>query len=108
MMRLRRLLRNPAIASPLLGVCVFLVVAAAREAGFLQPAEIMAYDKFLVWRAGPAVRDDRIVLVEITENDIRQYDFPVPDNLLARLLETIARAKPVAIGLDIYRDLAVP
>ena len=29
-------------------------------------------------------------------------------HLLAKLLETIATAKPIAIGLDIYRDVAVP
>jgi adenylate cyclase len=52
--------------------------------------------------------DPRVVIVEITENDIAKYDFPIPDDLLAKLLETIARAKPVAIGLDLYRDVAVP
>ena len=49
-----------------------------------------------------------MIIVEITDNDIAKYDFPIPDNLLAKLLETIATAKPVAIGLDIYRDVAVP
>jgi CHASE2 domain-containing sensor protein len=105
MARLGQWLRNPAVISPLLGLCVFLLTAAARELGLLQPAKIGAYDKFLVWRVGLERTDDRIALVEITENDMRKYDFPVPDNLLARLLETIARAQPVAIGLDIYRDL---
>src|SRR5439155_15746910 len=66
------------------------------------------HDELLRWRAGPGTNDERIVVVQITENDIAKYDFPIPDDLLARLLETIVSAKPIAIGLDIYRDVAVP
>ena len=108
MTQLRRLFRNPAVTSLLLSIGVFALVAGARELGLLQHAEFLAYDKFLAWRAGPDTVDDRIVIVEITENDIAKYDFPIPDDLLARLLETIASAKPIAIGLDLYRDVAVP
>jgi CHASE2 domain-containing sensor protein len=92
----------------LLGIAVFALVAVARELGLLQSAEFLAYDKFLVWRAGAPTTDQRIVIVEISENDIGKYDFPVPDDLLATLLDTIERAEPVAIGLDLYRDVAVP
>ena len=108
MTRLRRVFSNPAVTSLLLSIGVFALVAGARELGLFQHAEFLAYDKFLAWRAGPDTTDDRIVIVEITENDIAKYDFPIPDDLLARLLETIASAKPTAIGLDLYRDVAVP
>ncbi|OLE96571.1 MAG: hypothetical protein AUG75_18895, partial [Cyanobacteria bacterium 13_1_20CM_4_61_6] len=96
------------MATCLLGVGVFLLVAGARETRLFQSAELLAYDKFLGWRAGPERTDPRIAIVEITESDIGKYDFPIPDDLLARLLETIARARPKAIGLDLYRDMAVP
>jgi adenylate cyclase len=89
-------------------IAVFMLVAGLRELGLLQSAEFLAYDKFLSWRAGQSTTDPRIVIVEITEDDIAKYDFPIPDDLLAKLLETIASAKPIAIGLDIYRDVAVP
>jgi len=105
---LSRLIRNPAIACLAVGLGVFGLVVGARELGFLQSTEFVAYDKFVVWRAGPEKVDPRIVIVEMTEQDIAKYDFPIPDNLLARLLETIARAQPIAIGLDLYRDLAEP
>jgi adenylate cyclase len=108
MTQLRRALRNPAVASLILGVGVFAIVAAVRQFGLLQSAEFLVYDKFLTWRAGPETTDPRIVIVEISESDINKYDFPIPDDLLARLLETIARARPTTIGLDLYRDLAVP
>jgi adenylate cyclase len=105
---MRRVLRHPAGTIVLLGLVVFALVAAAREIGLLQRAELGAYDKFVVWRAGPDKAGDRIVILEISEDDIRKYDFPVPDNLLAKALETIERGQPAAIGLDIYRDLPVP
>src|SRR4029077_3364620 len=96
------------VASLLLVIAVFAVVAGVRELGLLQSTEFLAYDKFLVWRAGPPKTDQHIVIVEISENDIGKYDFPIPDDLLAKLLDTIERAGPVAIGLDLYRDVAVP
>jgi adenylate cyclase len=92
----------------MLCIGVFAVLAGMRQLGLLQSAEFLAYDKFLAWRAGADTTHPRIVLVEITENDIVKYDFPIPDDLLAKLLETIASAKPIAIGLDLYRDVAVP
>jgi adenylate cyclase len=103
-----RAFRHPGIVSLFLALAVFAVVAAARAVGLFQTSELLAYDRFLNWRAGPAVTDQRIVLIEITEEDIREYDFPIPDDLLAQLLETISAYKPAAIGLDLYRDLAVP
>src|SRR4051794_15209380 len=108
MTRLPRVFRNPWVASLVLSIGVFALVAVGRELGLLQAAEFLAYNKFLAWRAGTDTTDPRIVIVEITEDDIAKYDFPIPDDLLAELLETIASAKPVAIGLDIYRDVAVP
>jgi adenylate cyclase len=108
MTRLRRALRRPAVASLLLGIAVFALVAGARELGLLQSAELFSYDKCLAWRSGADTTDPRIVLVEISESDINKYDFPVPDDLFAKLLDIIERGGPVAIGLDIYRDLPVP
>ena len=92
----------------MLSIGVFAFVAGARELGLFQSAEFLAYDKFLLWRSGAATTDPRISIVEITENDIAKYDFPIPDDLLAKLLESIAAAKPTAIGLDLYRDVPVP
>jgi adenylate cyclase len=108
MTQLKGALRYPAVASLILGVGVFALVAGVRELGLIQPAEFWAYDKFLISRAAPETTDPRIVIVEITEKDIAKYDFPVPDALLAKLLERITSAKPTAIGLDIYRDAAEP
>lgn len=108
MTRLKRAFSKPAVASVTIAVAVFALVAGARELGLFQSAEFLAYDKFLAWRARPEATDPRIVIVETTESDLAKYDFPIPDDLLAKVLGSIAKAKPVAIGLDIYRDVAVP
>jgi adenylate cyclase len=48
------------------------------------------------------------VLVGATEEDIARLGWPVSDEQLSRLLDRLAADKPRAIGLDIYRDVAVP
>ena len=50
--------------------------------------------------------DPAVVVVTIDESDIRAAaDWPIPDGILAELLEKIAAQQPRAIGMDIYRDL---
>ncbi len=83
------------------------VLLGLRFAGLLQPLELAAYDLFFQWRS-PESTDDRIVIVEINEPDIKKYNSPISDATLAKLLNVIKQQKPRAIGLDIYRDLPVP
>lgn len=52
--------------------------------------------------------DERILIVGIDEADLQTYGFPIPDQELAQLLQTLNAAKPRAIGLDLYRDLPTP
>ena len=59
-------------------------------------------------RPQPAT-DPRIVLVTITEQDIQTLgSWPLSDDVLAQVLESVARFGPRAIGVDIYRDFQVP
>jgi adenylate cyclase len=83
------------------------VLLGLRFVGLLQPLELAAYDLFFQWRS-PEPTDDRIVIVEINEPDIKKYNSPISDATLAKLLNLIKQQKPRAIGLDIYRDLPVP
>jgi CHASE2 domain-containing sensor protein len=49
-----------------------------------------------------------IVLVTISETDIRWAErWPLSDAQLAALLQRLKRDRPIAIGLDLYRDLPV-
>jgi CHASE2 domain-containing sensor protein/two-component sensor histidine kinase len=73
----------------------------------LQFLELVTLDQFL--RLRPAEpRDERIVIVGITEEDIqRAKTYPIPDGVIADLIERLQKAKPAVIGLDIVRDLPV-
>ena len=59
------------------------------------------------FRLRPTEETDRkVVVVTIDESDIQAArDWPIPDGILAELLEKIAKQQPRSIGMDIYRDL---
>ncbi|RUS99639.1 adenylate/guanylate cyclase domain-containing protein [Trichormus variabilis SAG 1403-4b] len=66
-----------------------------------------ALDQFFKLRP-PEPQDSRIVIVTIDEDTIRKVGtWPIPDAVLAKMLDKIRQQKPVAIGLDLYRDLPV-
>jgi adenylate cyclase len=60
-------------------------------------------DQFFRWRS-PEPEDRRIVIIGIDEADIRQYQWPIDDALLAKLLDKVRQQQPRAIGLDLARD----
>jgi adenylate cyclase len=85
------------------------VVIGAREAGWLQPLELMAYDRALGARVALTARaDDRVVVVGVDEAALRRFGDPVADAALARALQAILDDGAVAIGLDLFRDLPAP
>ena len=83
------------------------LLIALRFLGLLQPLDLAAFDLFFRLRPlEPA--DPRIVVVGITETDIRKVGkWPIPDTVLAKLLNKLKQQQPAAIGLDVYRDLPV-
>ncbi|MFB2917517.1 CHASE2 domain-containing protein [Aerosakkonema funiforme] len=96
--------RGILIAAPSITVIVLLL----RSIGLLQIFELTLLDRFFILRPREAV-DDRIVIVDITEADVRKVKlWPMPDAVLAKLLVNIKAQQPRAIGLDLYRDLQVP
>ncbi len=91
------------IAAP----CLTILLLGLRWTGGLQMLEWALLDRYFRLRP-PESPDDRIVLVTIDESDLRDVgQWPVPDRVLAELLNKIKAQKPRAIGLDIYRDLPV-
>lgn len=90
---------------------VSLVISASilllRYFGLLQAPELAMLDQMFRLRPIEAA-DPRIVLVTISDADIRQIQaWPIPDQVLANLIERVRTAEPRAIGLTLYRDLSV-
>lgn len=102
-----RLWNHPAFLCLLLGNLVFILLIGIRGAGWLQPVELLAYDLGLQLLPEKAI-DDRILLVGVTEEDIHQFGYPIPDETLASLLQILTRHQASSVGVDIYRDIPVP
>ncbi|MGH7259831.1 MAG: CHASE2 domain-containing protein [Nitrospiraceae bacterium] len=101
-------LRSLPMIGLLIGLLAGLGCIGLRHAGSLQPLEMAFYDWMLRIRPADARPDPRIVLIAITEDDIRSYGrWPISDATLAEALERLLRARPRVVGLDIYRDLPV-
>ena len=96
--------RGPLLAATLgIGVGVASAVCLARGAGWLEGAELAAYDTFVRWRAR-AETSPRTAIVHIREQEIAQYGHPLPDDVLVRALRLVAAQAPRAIGIDVYRE----
>ncbi len=85
-----------------LGVTV--LVLGAREFGWLQRWELRAYDQMMLMRP-PEPKDERILLVTVTEKDLQQQNGSLSNQTINQLLEKIQSYKPLVIGLHILRPL---
>ncbi len=108
MKALRKALQRPLVACVLISLLIVGAVLAVRSLGWLQRAELIAYDAFTRRNSHPDATDPRIAIVGMTEADLVKYGFPIDDAMLARVLETIDAQQPSVIGLDMYRDLPEP
>ncbi|NEO30114.1 MAG: adenylate/guanylate cyclase domain-containing protein [Symploca sp. SIO3C6] len=76
--------------------------------GGLQPLELLAFNQLVRWRPQETEPEPRILLITISEQDIRlQRHWPFSDQVLAQLLSKLQAQQPAVIGLDLYRDLPV-
>ena len=104
-----KILRKPLVASVLVSIFVSLSVITLKHFRLLEPLELVAYDWCIRLRHDPSASDPRIVLITVTEEDIRkQGRWPLTDAVLAQALEILTQSRPRAIGLDIFRDIPVP
>jgi len=96
-------------ASVWVWLAVVVTVLGLREFGAFQAIELAAYDRLLQRLDRPLSISDRIALIEISEKDIQELGHWPPSDLeVAILIESILAAGASSVGLDIYRDLAVP
>jgi CHASE2 domain-containing sensor protein len=84
-------------------------VLAVRGLGWLQGWEGLAFDQLVRLRP-PEALDQRLLIVTITEEDLRlpeqaQGKGSLSDVALTKLLQRLTPLKPRAIGIDVYRDV---
>jgi CHASE2 domain-containing sensor protein len=82
------------------------LVLGVRQLGWLETLELKAFDELMQVRPDEGA-DPRLLVVEATSEDLKKYGFPLPDGILARVIEKIGAHQPPVIGLDIYRDVPV-
>ncbi|MFN6481223.1 CHASE2 domain-containing protein [Nostoc sp. DedQUE07] len=89
------------------GIVVLLLVILIRIIGGIQSWEWMLLDTML--RLRPIENpDERVVIVGIDEKDIEWVkQYPIPDQKIAELLTKLETYKPLAIGLDIFKNVSV-
>jgi CHASE2 domain-containing sensor protein len=89
------------------GILVLVLVILIRMTGGMQSLEWMFLDIMLRLRP-PEKLDERVVIVGIDEKDIEWVkQHPVPDKKIAELLTKLETYKPLAIGLDIFKNVSV-
>jgi CHASE2 domain-containing sensor protein len=91
----------------LTSVVMTTLVVGLRQMGLLEATELGAFDQMMRWR--PKDRpDERLLVVAITEKDIQNIQqATLSDQNLNRLLEKLEQYQPLAIGLDIFRDVPI-
>ncbi len=103
--------RRQALSAVMLASIVLTpLLMGVRYFGLLQSWELMAFDHLL--RLRPQEKpDSRILVIEITEEDVQAQSQnrrgSLSDEALDQLLAKLEAYQPRVIGLDIYRDYAV-
>ncbi|MCX7593299.1 MAG: CHASE2 domain-containing serine/threonine-protein kinase [Fischerella sp.] len=81
-----------------------------QQLGVLEPLELKLFDQMMQMRADSG-SDSRLLIVAVTEDDIKKWKSPTSDRLsgevLDNLLGKLEQYQPRAIGLDIFRDLPI-
>ena len=76
-----------------------------RTLGIWQTWELQAFD-YLSQKLPAEKSDRRILIIGADERDIGsdKYGYPLPDDVLAQLIDKLQQHQPAAIGIDIFRD----
>ncbi|WP_413172715.1 CHASE2 domain-containing protein [Anabaena azotica] len=86
---------------------VAIFVLLFRYMGLLQSLELATLDQFFHLRPYETL-EERITIIAIDETSLHEAgSWPISDEKIAQVLSKLNSYKPRAVGLDIYRDLAV-
>lgn len=85
----------------------FSIVSLLRSNGYLQFAELLLYDAATTM-AARQFPDQQVLTVQMTDDDLQRWGWPVPDQIIASLIERLGGAGATAIGVDLYRERPLP
>ncbi|MDJ0797594.1 MAG: EAL domain-containing protein [Calothrix sp. MO_167.B12] len=81
------------------------LVLGIKQLGWLQYLELVTFDNMVSLQTD-AGADPRLLVVEITEADIKkQKRWPISDRTISQALQKLQQAQPRVIGLDMYREI---
>jgi len=83
-------------------IAVTFLMMGLRHTRILEPLELEAYDHLMKQRP-PELLDERILVVEVTEDDIAEHQYPLEDAIVAQLLNKLENLEPRVLGLDMHR-----
>lgn len=99
----RSLLSTILLLTPLMAGVVIL----GSVLGLFRSLEWVVQDQLFILESKES-KDDRIAIVTIDESDIQFLGrWPLSDDLLAKVIRNVSAQKPIAMGMDIYRDLPI-
>ena len=89
------------------------LLMALQQSPVVETANLLIYDLAISWRHqnNEQAAEDLpwpITIVGINEDDLKDYGWPLNDNLLCTALQRLDDLGAAAIGLDLYRDQAKP
>ncbi|HSW83412.1 MAG TPA: CHASE2 domain-containing protein, partial [Usitatibacter sp.] len=102
-----RIATSDLAAAAVVALAAFAAAELPRVAGALERIDLVLDDIMLASTRPPASAEGFLVILE-REEDLAKWGFPLSDDTLATLLEKVAAAGPLAIGIDKYRDRPVP
>jgi CHASE2 domain-containing sensor protein len=80
-----------------------LAVMVTRSLGVMEALELSMFDRLISQRQ-PELIDNRLLVVEVTDNDAEDYGYPQTDATLAKAIDKLQQFQPVAIGLNMHRN----
>jgi CHASE2 domain-containing sensor protein len=87
---------------------LILTIIVIKPLGRFERLDLLIFDFFYQIRPQEP-QDKRVIIVGITEQDIRSAKaYPFSDAYLAKIITKIQNYSPAVLGLDLVRDISVP
>lgn len=85
------------------GLMTTAILTVCQTLGITEPLELFLFD-YGVRLINDQGEDSRLLVVGVTDEDIANYGWPLPEPTLATLLNNLQQHDPSVIGLDFFRS----